>query len=420
MSLDFDQSLLPDAAPLRENHEAGQLELELKSLFTDLFNEMSADTFDINVLGAAHLGSFDLVRRSINQDGLVVMPSASEEAATRYLYRAWNSGDVQKRGLHFLRTYLELLAPGRFQVRQLWHSKAHAYPTALKGGSGTKSWWLRQIGEPGLRVDGSWGVGRWITDPVELEERKQNAGDLGDAWLTSRIEISADIGTVTGSIGRLLPIFRSIIPARLSPDIVMWLAFSIQVVIRVETELLIDKSTNIRYPWNGVVISDRPDVMVQVGKDGSYPKVGDVKIGHFSVEKKEGYFAPWQVGGKVVEVTAELETDTDCGFWATETIPRTPEIVLSPPPIKLGVKLRQVDGSWTVGGALRIGHFSIAGQSMPTRKMTQTPRVGRFKIMNKQYPLKSNPARLAVDGSWRISGKINPVFEAEYIKEVTA
>ena len=111
MSLDFSNAQLPRLLPLENSYTENEVEADLKRLFLDLFDStLAADVFDVNVLGAAHLGSFDMVRKAVNADGLVLMQGDREEAATRYLYRAWKSGDVQGRGLHFLRTYLQMLS----------------------------------------------------------------------------------------------------------------------------------------------------------------------------------------------------------------------------------------------------------------------------------------------------------------------
>lgn len=118
--------------PLRESFANGQIEGELKTLFCELFEGVALDTFDVNVLGAPHLGSFDLVRRAVTSDGLVLLNGEHQEDVTRHLYRAWKSGNAQKRGLHFLRTYLHLLFPGeRPRVNQLYHKKSVAYGTGF-------------------------------------------------------------------------------------------------------------------------------------------------------------------------------------------------------------------------------------------------------------------------------------------------
>jgi len=133
VSLDFPNARLPQLAPLAHSYAENVVEADLKRLFLDLFHtHLAADTFDVNVLGAAHLGSFDLVRHAVNIDGLTLLAVDQEEAATRFLYRAWKSGNVQGRGLHFLRTYLQILFPNIGEAIQLWQGKDTPYPTDLR------------------------------------------------------------------------------------------------------------------------------------------------------------------------------------------------------------------------------------------------------------------------------------------------
>ena len=174
MSLDFQNAQLPRLIPLEGSFAENEAEADLKKLFLDLFGaNLAGDSFDANVLGAAHLGSLDLVRKAVNTDGLVLLQGDREEAATRYLYRAWKSGDVQGRGLHFLRTYLQMLFPNECEVEQLWHDKESPYPTALYTTKPSFAWWLHQVGEDGVKLDGSWGLGRRIVGADE----SRDAGD---------------------------------------------------------------------------------------------------------------------------------------------------------------------------------------------------------------------------------------------------
>lgn len=132
MSFDFSNAQLPRLLPLENSYAENDVEDDLKRLFLDLFTDMLAlGVFDMNVLGAAHLGSFDLVRKSVNSDGLVLLPGAYEDASTRYIYRAWKAGNTQGRGLHFMRTYLQLLFPNIGDAIQLWQSNDGEYPTHL-------------------------------------------------------------------------------------------------------------------------------------------------------------------------------------------------------------------------------------------------------------------------------------------------
>lgn len=175
--MDFASAELPKLAPLARSFSADEVEQQLKQLFIDLFSEhLASAAFDVNVLGAAHLGSFELVRRAVNHDGLALLPGAHEESATRYLYRAWMSGDGQGRGLHFLRTYLQMTFPNTWSVDQLWQDKAIAYPNGLY--------------------------------PEEGEDR----------FLTSRVRVAVDATqNDVNSIKGMMPILSSCLPARVVP-----------------------------------------------------------------------------------------------------------------------------------------------------------------------------------------------------------
>lgn len=118
--------------PLVNSHAATNLEAELKDLFIYLYQEsLSATADDINVYGAPHLGSFALIERNIDQDGLTVLRETTDERI-RYLFRAWRHRNPQ-RGMHFLRTYLAcLFGNDGAEASQLWQKKSEPYPTALK------------------------------------------------------------------------------------------------------------------------------------------------------------------------------------------------------------------------------------------------------------------------------------------------
>lgn len=115
--------------------EYAEIEAELKQIFLDLFSTyLRASERDLNVFGAAHLGSLDLLTKRIKVDGLAVF--GDDTNAVEYLYRAWNFRNP-KRGMIFLRTYLQLLWPNGFVVDQLWQQKS--LPTRLRFSRAGKS-----------------------------------------------------------------------------------------------------------------------------------------------------------------------------------------------------------------------------------------------------------------------------------------
>lgn len=182
MSFDFPNAQLPELLPLKNSVAQGNFEAEnqLRNLFIALFGELLAVVvFDANVLGMPHLGSLDLVRKSVNADGLVLLQGDTEETAARYIYRAWNARNNQMRGLHFLRTYLQVLFPNAATVNQLAQAKAFPYPTKL----------------------------------IPLESANS------DYYSTSRIAISVEYDKVTHQeLATMQPVLRAVIPARLTLD----------------------------------------------------------------------------------------------------------------------------------------------------------------------------------------------------------
>ena len=99
---DLDNARLPELLPYQRSFYENDHEAEIQALAIALFNEHIAPAmFDVNVLGNPHLGSIDLVRRSVNADGLALLSGEGEAAETRFLYRAWkgrNRAPVRRAG----------------------------------------------------------------------------------------------------------------------------------------------------------------------------------------------------------------------------------------------------------------------------------------------------------------------------------
>lgn len=128
----FSNAEKPGLVPLEKSYAVDNVEQELKQIFIDFFKKkLATQVFDANVLGAAHLGTFGLVQKIVNKDGLAVVNINNIESATRYLYRAWLAGNNQGRGAQFIRTYMQLLFPGEHEVYQLWQDKSAPYPELL-------------------------------------------------------------------------------------------------------------------------------------------------------------------------------------------------------------------------------------------------------------------------------------------------
>jgi len=179
VSFDLPNAAPPQLLPLQQSFDPGDYRDAIKRLTIDLFRTyLGVDVFDANVLGMAHLGTLDLVRRFIQADGLGMLRSDREDAATRYLYRAWKKADAQKRGLHFLRTYLQLLYPNEWRVDQLEQDKSKPYPEATRPATGRTT-----------------------------------------HFLTSRIDILIDASSKNAPLlGSFVPTISSVLPARFVPN----------------------------------------------------------------------------------------------------------------------------------------------------------------------------------------------------------
>ena len=367
----FRAAELPQLSPLRHSHEANQLEAELKALFADLFEHVARDTFDVSVLGAPHLGSMDLVRRMITHDGLVLMRGSHDEASVRYLYRAWRSGDIQKRGLHFARLYLQVLFPGEAAIRQIWHDKRFPYGQAFVDLEEERNW-IHYLSEPALRIDGSWQVGKLLgAGTTSATGRLPNIEHL---MLTSRIEISlpldrvaAEDVTVSGArrptSRGLLEAVRAILPARLVPIFRFWLRLAISATPSTTASLALAKRVEIALP-NGITASHE---------------------GLFKIEDAIG-------------------------------------VRLAKLPLDAVVRLRRwryrLDGSWTLGALSKMGTFALDGSTrLRSRKMTHARPLGTFRISPDEYQfagledLGLGPTRrLPLNGSWKVGSAAPPEF----------
>lgn len=168
-----------DLAPLRESHEANDLEAELKALFMEMLDAfVRAGEREVNTLGTPHLGPFSQVESGVKNEGLALYRRA-DEGAMRYLFRAWRARNP-KRGLHMLRTYLQVLWPQGWTVEQMYQVKGQPYPQVL-----------------------------W-------------AQSAPDRYRTSRVRVGIESPNTTGDdVLAAVPALRSVVPARILLEFVM-------------------------------------------------------------------------------------------------------------------------------------------------------------------------------------------------------
>lgn len=394
---DFPNAQLPKLFPLDASHAANELEAELKALTLELFEKLCAkQAFDANVTGMAHLSSFDQVRRLVNQDGLALLPGASEEAATRYLYRAWKSRGENGRGLHFLRTYLQMLFPNQCEVEQLWHDKSLPYSTAAFANAPVFSWWLNYLGKPGLKIDGTWQVGQRI--PEAAEETHSRTPDVSGMFLTSRILITLGFDVETTNTSRLLHIIRQVIPARFVPLFKFWLRFVLHVAIRIDAQLLMQKNTRLRYPWCGRVISDHDDTRWKLGVDGDVVRLPQ-RIGHFKVGSRVGGKSVWRLKHCRIQSEAAFAKHSEAPVWGMP---------------QLGQAWRRVDGAWQLSRRMPSLHSLVTAAKSFVLQHTTSVQTTFHDHISITYP--ASPSKIGsmtalelwrkVDGAWRVGAPV--------------
>ena len=186
---DLENAKLPELLPYQNSFYENGHEAEIQALAIALFKEHIAPTmFDVNVLGNPHLGSIDLVRRSVNADGLALLSGEGEAEETRFLYRAWKGRNRNGRGLQFFRTYMQMLYPNAWRVNQLYQDQALPY-----------------------------GLG--MLTESELSGRYGVVGGEDELVLTSRVRVSIDYNApLATSFSEMRKILQSVLPARLTPE----------------------------------------------------------------------------------------------------------------------------------------------------------------------------------------------------------
>ncbi|TDR30354.1 hypothetical protein [Hydromonas duriensis] len=167
--------------PLQQSAAYDAVEAQLKALTIRLWQKHMADAAqDISVYCAPHWGSRDLMLKNLKNDGIASFNTVNlERDNARYLLLAERHNN-QKRGLHFLRTFIKCAWGNDFQINQLWQKKSEPYPTCLK-----------------------------TADEITAEGEDRN-----DYFLTSRlsIELSGFVRTFPSDVARSV---RSVLAARL-------------------------------------------------------------------------------------------------------------------------------------------------------------------------------------------------------------
>lgn len=121
----------PTLQPLQQSFEYDQLESELKQVFLNVFESMIRPRErQLNLYGMQHLGDSDLIERALKDSGLAIV--RRDLTRSSFLLKAARSRNP-RRGMIFLRQYLQATWPNAWKAEALWHpvSTADAYPQYL-------------------------------------------------------------------------------------------------------------------------------------------------------------------------------------------------------------------------------------------------------------------------------------------------
>jgi hypothetical protein len=118
---------VPDLQPLRESFEYDQFESELKSLFVKVFNDTLRESErSLNLTGMPHLGDEELMARALKFDGVAIVMRSAERM--EFMLKATRSRN-ERRGLMYLKKYLQAIWPNVWLVEPLWQPLSSAiYP----------------------------------------------------------------------------------------------------------------------------------------------------------------------------------------------------------------------------------------------------------------------------------------------------
>lgn len=165
----------PALQPLAQSYEANELETELKAIFMAVFEKLLRESErNLNLYGMAHLGGDGLMASALKADGIAMVKRSSTRM--QFLMKA-NRSRNPRRGLLFIKKYLQAIWPNIWLVEPLWHPIAE----------------VAQY--PALCVPN---------------------GDPETHFLTSRVRITLPVSSDNGlGLTEIAKAFRSTLPARL-------------------------------------------------------------------------------------------------------------------------------------------------------------------------------------------------------------
>lgn len=129
---------VPALQPLARSFEFDALETELKAVVMAVFENMLRERErNLNLYGMAHLGGEDLMASALKSDGIAMVRRSFTRM--QFLMKA-NRSRNPRRGLLFIKKYLQAIWPNIWLVEPLWQpiATAAAYPVgAIPNGDPT-------------------------------------------------------------------------------------------------------------------------------------------------------------------------------------------------------------------------------------------------------------------------------------------
>lgn len=198
----------PALQPLAQSFEYDQLETELKAAFMAVFANMIRERErNLNLYGMAHLGGDDLMASSLKADGIAMVRRNSTRM--QFLMKA-NRSRNPRRGLLFIKRYLQAIWPNIWQSEPLWmrindgaNYPANAIPlaTAVPVAAGITADYLDGSGTPTAlyRTDAS---GRYLLYATPRTNYVRNSTLTGTVAGTPGTMPTNWVATVSGGISR--------------------------------------------------------------------------------------------------------------------------------------------------------------------------------------------------------------------------
>lgn len=266
-------------APLQNSFEQNGFEDQIRKLAIKLYDDKIArDVQDIVMSGIPYQEgiSFEYLQRVVLRDGLSLLDFESNPNRLRHLLRLWLSQKgTHKRGLKFLKKYIDILYRGDAKVTQLWLDASRPYPSTIDDVATNEfRWWRIQLNESGKKVLNRGLPGAFMMNKDYIEEnRKDNrVSNNPNLYLSSRVRVSLSLDAKEQRASRMRETFRRILPARFVIDFKLWEAEAIEYYknfMSVDVSFVATLYPEIQYPWSAPVVTSDTSRAFRVTNPGT-------------------------------------------------------------------------------------------------------------------------------------------------------